>query len=431
MTDEEILDVLEEQNTATLRQMIQKTLGDEYCQITDEQRGQMRLHFWAKRSILKGITGIRVNGANTGIGNVLANKGGIVASLCYKETRISFLSAHLAAHEGDYYYKMRCNNIESILRDAKTFALTKKFDDAVTSHHMFVFSDLNFRTWFGTESKEDDFQRVQNLVSSADFKTLRRYDELYAGLSDQDLLVGFQTLECNFPPTFKVARQRGFVYKDQRIPSYTDRILFKSAEGLSHNLEAVAYEPCPDFITSDHKPIRGAFALKPNCALEEYQIDGDLELVFRKIRCSDLNAGDSDGKSDPYVMFLWDSVDLRPDKISFMAKLRQLWVGKSWPRTPFISQTLNPYWKGEQLCLRASNTSIRHGAMLFLAVIDFDFVGIDDVLGGVALNLHDIIKMKVGETAKTLTSDRDLTINGRLAGRIKFSVDVKLTPHHR
>lgn len=44
--------------------------------------------------------------------------------------------------------------------------------------------------------------------------------------------------------------------------SYTDRILWKSADGLADNVEPILYEPCPGFITSDHKPIRGGYLVK-------------------------------------------------------------------------------------------------------------------------------------------------------------------------
>lgn len=46
--------------------------------------------------------------------------------------------------------------------------------------------------------------------------------------------------------------------------SYTDRILWKSADGLKDNVVPFLYEPCPEFITSDHKPIRGGYTLKTN-----------------------------------------------------------------------------------------------------------------------------------------------------------------------
>jgi hypothetical protein len=427
LTEEEILAALEEENTATLREMLQETLGDGYRQVADEQRGQMRLHLWAKRSILKDVKGIRISGANTGVGNMLANKGGIVATLYYKSTRISFLSAHLAAHEGSSYYKGRCDNMKAILREANTFALSKKFDDTITAHHMFVFGDLNFRTNFGSEGKhEDNVHWAKELINSKDFESLYAFDELQEGLAAGHLLVDFETLPCKFPPTFKVERRSGYVYKEQRIPSYTDRILFKSAPGLAQNLKPLSYEPCADFITSDHKPVRGAYSIKSNEAMGYFKLHGDLHLEFRKMRCSNLLAGDSDGKSDPYLMFIWDSIDLHTDQVSLMDKARELWVGRSWPRTRYISKTLNPYWKGERMRLSASETQIGHDAMLFVAAIDFDALGKDDFLGGMALNVRDLIKMARGEATKTVDIDQNLTRNGKFSGRIKFKIDVTI-----
>jgi hypothetical protein len=432
MTEEEILNALEAKSTAVLRELIQETLGDGYCQVADEQRGQMRLHLWAKRTILKDIVDVRISGANTGIGNVLANKGGIIAALYYRNTRISFMSAHLAAHEGVSYYKTRCDNVKSILREAKTFGLTKKFDDATSSHHMFVFGDLNFRTDFRTEGKhEDNFNRASALISAKEFERLYSFDELQEGLASGHLLTDFVTLPCHFPPTFKVERAPGFKYKEQRVPSYTDRILFKSAKGLSNNLKQVAYEPCVDFITSDHKPVRGAFSLMPNGAMDFFDLCGDLTLVFRKMRCSNLPAGDSDGKSDPYIMFLWDSIELETDHVTLMDKIRELWRGKSWPRTSYISKTLNPYWKGERMHLRASHTKIGYDAMLFLAVIDFDVVGKDEMLGCIALNMRELIKMHPGESTKTVEIDQFLTKEGKNSGRIKCKIDVTINLERR
>jgi len=55
-----------------------------------------------------------------------------------------------------------------------------------------------------------------------------------------------------------------YEYNEKRTPSYTDRILWHSADGMESNVMPFLYEPTPDFITSDHKPIRGAFAVKMN-----------------------------------------------------------------------------------------------------------------------------------------------------------------------
>ena len=78
------------------------------------------------------------------------------------------------------------------------------------------------------------------------------------------LHAGFKTLQCNFPPTFKVERGDGYVYKENRTPSYTDRILWRTGDLLQDMLTPLAYEPIDKFTTSDHKPIRGAFEVRLN-----------------------------------------------------------------------------------------------------------------------------------------------------------------------
>jgi hypothetical protein len=54
----------------------------------------------------------------------------------HKNTKLSFLSPHLAAHEGESYYKSRCQNIRTILKEAKTSEVRSKLDVSMTSHHM-------------------------------------------------------------------------------------------------------------------------------------------------------------------------------------------------------------------------------------------------------------------------------------------------------
>jgi len=77
-------------------------------------------------------------------------------------------------------------------------------------------------------------------------------------------LYGFQTLPCHFPPTFKMERRPGYTYKENRTPSYTDRILWKTGDRLEENITPLCYEPVDDFETSDHKPVRGAFEIQLN-----------------------------------------------------------------------------------------------------------------------------------------------------------------------
>ena len=116
---------------------------------------------------------------------------------------------------------------------------------------MFIFGDLNYRTNLDllsnnekkTKKKKDvesvvvhnkdktqvdpleevnnitsQFDKAMTLVNTKDWQTLYNADELSMALKKKDCLVGFTTLPCHFPPTFKVQRTEGYEYNDKRIP---------------------------------------------------------------------------------------------------------------------------------------------------------------------------------------------------------------------
>ena len=126
--------------------------------------------------------------------------------------------------------------------------------------------------------------------------------------------------------------------------------------------------------------------------------------------------------------WIQDAVDLVPEKRSFKDKIRKLVSGTSWPRTRYISKTLNPKWEGDSLALFARNANIGAEAMLFVVAMDADLLALtDDFLGVTVLNLRDLTTMKHGETEKFVQIDQNLQRGGKYAGRIKFQLDVELT----
>lgn len=254
--------------TFVLHDMMNKRLPS-YERIVSYQRGQMRLEIFAlqKKHELQ-VDVVYTRAQNTGRAG-LANKGGIVAELIVNgRTRLSFLTAHLEAHEGASKYQMRCSSLSDILGGAKPSSTLH--DASLTSHHCFVMGDLNFRTELPAYAHGGDEvghrQKIRDLVNEKDWETLNQADELHRALRVKDCLVGFQTSFCNFPPTFKVERSPGYSYIEKRRPSYTDRILWKSNHLLENGVCPFLYEPVDDFKSSDHKPVRAAFAIKLNDA---------------------------------------------------------------------------------------------------------------------------------------------------------------------
>ncbi|KAL7532231.1 hypothetical protein ACHAXR_004507 [Thalassiosira sp. AJA248-18] len=435
-------------DTRKFLELIQKRCPS-YAMVTTKLRGEMRLIVLALKGLDKEISDVYTAGENTGIGSVLANKGGIIATFDLRGTRLSFMTCHLEAHEGNAHYMNRNKNLAEIFAGAKTDPNYNLHDATIISHHMFVCGDLNYRIKFAetgsakkkkssgknalkmsgvivkkhftsTQLLNSNFDETPNeekvsppqpvnekiaphfttakaLVDGEDWKALNDGDELAMALKKKECLAGFNTLPCNFPPTFKVARGEGYQYTEKRTPSYTDRILWKSADGMADNVVPFLYEPCPDFITSDHKPIRGGYIVKMNRGPSDQpstkltttnsfqQNELQVHLLVSDIKCTNLPIMDAElmgGLSDPYILFVSSPKPL-------------LWK-KAWPSTKVIKRNLNPIWEEDihltldrDTCSDGGNISL-NGSMLYMTVIDEDISSGDDVIGTVALNLNDL-----------------------------------------
>eukprot|EP00523_Entomoneis_sp_CCMP467_P011212 CAMPEP_0168730494 /NCGR_PEP_ID=MMETSP0724-20121128/6760_1 /TAXON_ID=265536 /ORGANISM="Amphiprora sp., Strain CCMP467" /LENGTH=658 /DNA_ID=CAMNT_0008777435 /DNA_START=171 /DNA_END=2147 /DNA_ORIENTATION=- len=444
-----------------LASLLDTVLGDQYRPLAEKSRGQMRFVVFCRHDNYRDFTDVDVRCENTGLAHVWANKGGIVLSLTYRgTTRLSFLSAHLAAHEGAPHYAARCDNLDEILNGAKNHAY---YDVALSSHHLFVLGDLNFRTRFAVHRNEttttqrksssttktvqpddngtndDDKEppssvdRALALVEQQDYKKLYyQHDELIAGIAKGELLVDFDTLPCNFPPTFKVLREKGFHYKPQRTPSYTDRILYRSAN--KQYLKPLAYEPCPDFATSDHKPLRGAYAITPNAVLtrqfRQTEPPGSYRIAFSQMACRNLPALDVTGTSDPYIMLTWEFVDvLATDREHKNLLMRWTSSGdRKWPKTQFLSRTLNPTFTGEELEL-SINGPVPAEALLFITVMDYDLHSADDLMCALPINFRDLVggdqvRYNKHNRATIQYTDKPLLHNGKYSGTITVTIDI-------
>jgi hypothetical protein len=231
-----------------------------YQRIISFQRGEMRLAILVHRACPVEI--LSVAAQNTGRAG-LANKGGIVAELRVSGTRLSFGTAHLEAHEGMVKYQTRVATLADIFSGTTP---PPGHDVSLTAHYSFFMGDLNFRTEVPNHkelTEEEHKQIVRDMVKRQDWPALNSIDELQRALKNRECLVGYQTLPCHFPPTFKVERKKGYEYIDKRRPSYTDRILWKANHGL-RELQPLLYEPIADFTSSDHKPVRAAFSVPRN-----------------------------------------------------------------------------------------------------------------------------------------------------------------------
>ena len=68
----------------------------------------------------------------------------------------------------------------------------------------------------------------------------------------------FSEGEIRFPPTFKFDKKRNTydTSKKQRVPAWTDRILYKGS------VELLKYSSIPNAKSSDHRPVFATFRLR-------------------------------------------------------------------------------------------------------------------------------------------------------------------------
>jgi hypothetical protein len=256
-----------------------RTLGEQYEIVGDglgkgdklaKTFGEMRLVVCARRDILPHISGAQIATKATGIGGFYTNKGGIAAKFDYRGTSLCFVGSHLAAHEGIKYCRKRNADAAQIQRGARVGNKEVSFDSQFD--HVFWGGDLNYRqenpSWWsdpalyasGAKADSIDHQgklyMVKQAVAAKDWQTLEANDELrremalgnvYSGWSDA-LQFERDISEHGFLPTFKMQRGRRYDFFSQRVPSFTDRVLWKSAPGSGEL-------PCPAAPPTQNAPL--------------------------------------------------------------------------------------------------------------------------------------------------------------------------------
>ncbi len=413
-------------DTSMLHDLLAKHLPS-YTPIIRYQRGEMRLHVYLRSALVPALTDVEVIAENTGIGHVLANKGGIAARVSIGPTSLSFISCHISAHEGEDHYKRRCADLVEILNGCKMGG-TKRYDASVISHHTFLCGDLNFRSDFGNKKSNTDV--CMRYLRSGAYDKIFGADELRRGMKRGDCLVSFHEGDCSaFAPTFKV--RRGIIggnpeleeYNTQRTPSYCDRILWTSLDGFEKDLTNLTFKSVKEYISSDHKPVMATFTVDLGSAKapllprhfigdpiddnddEDFFGDsGGLEkrrcvLKFYDMKASDLTEMDSQlvgGGSDPFIQFVPLNANLFSSKhISTKRTSRTMSSAGGYfsrfPQTSVIRHNCNPDWKEE--IVEIESKPIPGGwkglsaSFLALTFMDHDDLSEDDLIGTVVVNL--------------------------------------------
>eukprot|EP00178_Gracilaria_changii_P016565 TRINITY_DN47786_c0_g1_i1.p1 TRINITY_DN47786_c0_g1~~TRINITY_DN47786_c0_g1_i1.p1 ORF type:complete len:742 (+),score=82.08 TRINITY_DN47786_c0_g1_i1:168-2393(+) len=208
------------------------------------------LTIFVKKSLFAQVSNVRVDTANVGVAGVMGNKGAIGARFSLFDTEFLIINSHLAAHHSEIVRRNEdFSSIASGLSDLRDDHEAHLLADPI--HYTFWMGDLNYRINL-------DRDVVLKHVRDRAWKSLQEADQLLQEMDAGRVFQGFSEGKTDFPPTYRYERgSRRYSSVKMRIPSYCDRILYRSLPGC--NLELDQYCSADEIITSDHSPVFANF----------------------------------------------------------------------------------------------------------------------------------------------------------------------------
>ena len=323
---------------------------------------------------------------------------------------------------------------------------------------------------FSVEIRQANRKKVLDMIVKEQWKELMNYDELNREIAANRVLNGFTALQPSFPPTFKRIRGEKIqainttsqkwnlrrassaedssektieaYYHHKRIPSYTDRILFKSLPTFENWCSSLFFESCEAANSSDHKPVRAGFNLYLSEGDADILVDRQLlgkvkkpaesrnkEPKFIKMQIFDLKGFELEemdaqmfgGGSDPYVVVTTDPPNLLLNKNQIRAQPTSV-------KSKVIKHNLNPVWEDPLYLTLASSDleGLSRNASLIVQVWDEDLYNPDDLIGCVTIPFKEILESAF-VSRRPYVFEKFLRCNsevmGRIAGRIILDGD--------
>jgi hypothetical protein len=277
------------------RRLMIKMLGTKYVPIALHMLGGIQFGLFCRRSLLNDIEHVSVADVTCGIGNVFHNKGAIGAYVRLKararkhmldksnlqrskSVRMLFVTAHMAAHvknfaarDADYWRivsELEDRAPPDFLPPKSVSSFQHPWDLSTGSYlidsmdRVFFCGDLNYRLDLPREIVEHTVQKMATTDDPDAATRLRlsllRHDQLMAAMAEERAFIGFAEGSIRFPPTFKFDKNSAECEYDtsskQRVPAWTDRILFKPIQ-----TQVLEYDSILSSCHSDHRPVYATF----------------------------------------------------------------------------------------------------------------------------------------------------------------------------
>ncbi|KAL0223756.1 hypothetical protein P9112_003146 [Eukaryota sp. TZLM1-RC] len=349
--------------------VVKAYLGDKYIVIGQKSLLEIRLVVFIHKQYFMKVSNVEIGTEATGIARVYGNKGAVAVKFDISSTSFCFINTHLAAHQENW--EDRNTDFREIV-DQLSFG-NPSVDVLNQFHYVFWMGDLNYRINMEREEVVELSEKAHKGDMEA-VKTLLAHDQL---LDQRELLhsfVGFQEAQITFAPTYRMNRhQPGYSSEKARVPSYCDRILWKSFPGLK--VLPTSYTSAPTITTSDHRPVAGTFVVATHVPQGTLSEPKPCYIKFSNLRAENLPVMDLNGLADPFVCFSGGFLDVDLPN-----------------RTSVLRKTRNPVWPDEATPMLVPLITTASGLAkqyLTCSFYDYDAFSSNDLIGHCVIPLAD------------------------------------------
>ncbi|KLJ07684.1 hypothetical protein EMPG_16845 [Blastomyces silverae] len=271
----------------------------EYVLLRSGQLVGTALLVFVKSELLTEIKVVEGSVKKTGMSGMAGNKGGCAIRLQYSNTRICFVTAHLAA--GFSNYDERNRDYQTINQGLR-FQRNRSIEDHDT---IIWLGDFNYRIGLPDDT-------VRGLIKAGDLESLYEHDQLNLQMVAGLTFPFYSEARITFPPTYKYdnGTDQYDTSEKARTPAWCDRILWKGA-----NIRLREYNTAP-LKFSDHRPVYATFDCEISIVNEKRKEQIRMELYdSERDRVANGGAMDSEpeetDEEDDQDLIGFDAIDPR------------------------------------------------------------------------------------------------------------------------
>ncbi|KAH9455354.1 hypothetical protein Pst134EA_022824 [Puccinia striiformis f. sp. tritici] len=273
---------------------IESTGIQKVIKVSSQQLVGLLIIAFVDESIAQDIS--NVSSAYLGTGTLgMGNKGATAVRLKVCDTYLTLINSHLAAFQEQYEARNRdyleiCRRLTFPTRigsprssvsipqlrfggEGPTAPLPSA--DIFRTGHLIWAGDLNYRLNIAYAEAKALAERS----SIEDCNTMLLSDQLKQQIESGKAFQQFQEGNIEFGPTYKfdIGTNNFDASEKQRIPAYTDRILY--LPGRMNDIQILSYDSYPSISLSDHKPVGSTLTMRIYTVMKEKRDQMQNELL--------------------------------------------------------------------------------------------------------------------------------------------------------